>query len=206
MAPLELDETKTFMEKETVYKTFMEEESEEEVGMCTANSDESNQLQEELYEVLKEGLLNNSENVQKIDMIFGEQPFFKICVQLSYFIINCTEKECNCSDNGTMSTYNITWASVDTATFSGRVLFWFAYINWDVFGFEWGNICNTSSTTYFNITALLPMLDKQNEEKNITTSLKKLTLQVQIISIIPYCTYTLQADHQTHNFILFILH
>jgi hypothetical protein len=129
--------------------------------VCIVNSDED--LEDEATHLLREGLLNNSKNVQKINSTFHSS---KLCVNIAYHIFNCTEQECN------STRYDITWTGVDTNSFSGNILYWFANINWDIIGFEWADTCDQSITD-FSIFVCLPKLDFP-----IENSLEDLTKQV----------------------------
>ena len=149
---------------------------------CSTQVSENNTVQEELDQILEQGLLNNTENVAKIKQAFDVKPgTLKLCARLSYEI-NCTDQEeCeglgfNCS---TGNPHLFVWTSFDTTTLTGRFLFDYAMLGIDVFGFEWADACNTS---YMNLSISVPSLmllcEVENSQSYITSSLHTLTEKV----------------------------
>ena len=153
-----------------------------EVEAC--NTPVRDDIQDEVDEILKEGLLNNTNNIDKIKTAFEvKSGQVKICVPLNYTIF-CTEEECgdfNCSSGYSYSSRSI-WTNFDTSTLAGAFLFDFASLDWTVFGFEWAGACDLSieNTPVLNISvsSLAVLCGVDNWEEYISASLQQLTQQV----------------------------
>ena len=151
-------------------------------GGCEATTGGSDPIQDELDAILKEALLNNTENLDKIKMAFGETSGdIKVCGLLNYTIL-CEATECedvvNCS-----SRYNSTvrWTSVDPYIPAGAFLYHFAAFGWKVFGFEWGDACDLSAASAPVLSITVPSLEllcDVDGAKYIINSLSSLTEQV----------------------------
>ena len=154
-------------------------------------------IQDEVDEILKEGLLNNTNNIDKIKTAFEvKSGQVKICVPLKYTIF-CAEEECgdfNCSSG---YSYTSIWTSFDASprTLAGGFLFDFALLNWTVFGFEWAGACDLSieNTPVLNISvsSLAVLCSVDNWEEYISASLQQLTQQQVSDTNYKYCHYFL---------------
>ncbi len=112
---------------------------------------------EELSQILEEGLLNNTQNLETIRAAFEVEPgAVKICVLLTYYIFPTDQEDCvnettsyNCT-NGCTTTF--IWTNFDATSLSGKFLFAYASENLKVFGFEWAGACDVSVTNNLNLT------------------------------------------------------
>ena len=149
-------------------------------------------IQDKLNELLIEGFKQKGENMDKMSKLFNSNSV-KICIPMSYTVYNCTEDECHCLIPAKV----IKWSSVNTETPSGRALYWFAYINWNAVGFEWGSVCDTEETLFF-IHANLAILDAGEKEiiELIPKSLENLAIQVSCYIYIVIWT-EIRSDHCT---------
>lgn len=84
---------------------------------------ESEDVSEQLYNLLKEGLLNNTNDVEILKDKFNQQL---LCISLTYAITCTDEKECenattifNCSTGYTSA---LVWLSFDPTTMAGKFL------------------------------------------------------------------------------------
>ena len=93
----------------------------------------------ECYEILLGTLLNNSENVRKIESAFATKPgAVKICVSTTYNI--------TLPDQDHLTEYNI-WTNFNIAgSLSGKFLFFYASSNWNILGTEWNGACDLKSS------------------------------------------------------------
>ena len=137
-------------------------------------------IQDEVDEILKEGLLNNTNNIDKIKTAFEvKSGQVKICVPLNYTIF-CAKEECGDCSSG--YSYSSIWTNFDTSTLAGGFLFDFASLNWTVFGFEWAGACDLriENTPVLNISvsSLAVLCGVDNWEEYISASLQHLTQQV----------------------------
>lgn len=157
------------------------------VGKQDAPPDASHAaLENELYEILSEGLLNNTENVAKIQAAFETEPgAVKICVAMNYNI-TCSDSLdqdwCNGSDY--LSEYIWTNFNIYSPLLSGYFLFFYASLNWDIFGFEWKGACDLKkqSNPFLEVDiGFLPIsLSNENVTEYLERSLIKLTQQVSL--------------------------
>ena len=149
-----------------------------------ATSAANDTLQQEIDEIIKQGFLENTENLDKINASFTLQPGeVKLCVRLSY-IVRCKDNSsclyCHFPD----SYYKLVWTSMNPSSLSGSFLLEFARLNWEFFGFQWQKACDisTESTITMNITApTLKMICGSRKYENgryLFQSLKTLTEQV----------------------------
>ena len=145
----------------------------------------------ELYEILKKGLLNDPENLQKMGEKFTFSPNEqKLCIHVNYTII-CTgdqEERCdnstsyfNCSALTPLS-INSTWLSFDSSTLTGGLLIWYAYLDLEMLGLNWGGACDLSpeATLYLsiNVPSLLFLCDAN--EMVLLSAIESLTEQVSV--------------------------
>ena len=104
-------------------------------------------MQEELSELLKSALVNNTENDDRIKAAFTLQPDeVKLCVRVEYIITcsdktNCVVADWDCTNNCSAA---FVWTSFDPHSLSGSLLFHYASNEFELFGFEWGGACDLS--------------------------------------------------------------
>ena len=148
-------------------------------------SGDNDDIQEQLYQLLKDALLNDTENVEKINDRFNQTQI--LCVGVRY-IITCTEEEICDNETSTLNCstgYNSerVWLSFDPNTTSGRYLFRYAVLNWEVLGLTWQGACDLSEEAYLtlniHVRSLTPLLCGVDAEKYINSSLRELTEQVR---------------------------
>ena len=141
--------------------------------------------QQELDAILEQGLLNSTDNQDKIKKAFNLGPgTVKICVSIS-FEINCTNQEeddgCfNCSGG---NPYTFIWTSFDPTTFlTGPLLLLYGTASFDIFGFEWGGACDLSDEGTVSLLISLPSLallcGLEDRQLYISASLNNLTIKV----------------------------
>ena len=147
------------------------------VGVSTApvrelESQRSNSHDDqEVYKILKEGLLNDTSNLEKITTAFKVKPGqVKICISFMYHL---------CNDQDYYNT-NIIWTNFNAYSLSGRFLFYFAFQNVSIFGFEWAGACDLDSDIHLNIKTSSSYF---YEDQYINDSLIKLTQQVRVVSL-----------------------
>ena len=153
------------------------------VSPVNSNAD----IQTQLDQLLKEGLLDDAENLEKMKDKFTFDPNErKLCISLNYTITCTDEEECdNATTHFNCSTeYSFTniWLSFNsTATLAGEILFWYAALSYEVLGLNWAGACDLSpeATLYLsiNVSSLL-LLCSVDGETYINESLRKLTMQV----------------------------
>ena len=152
-------------------------------------SGDSGDMQEEIDQLLKDAVLNDTENVKKIAERFNLTQYEQIlCIGVKY-VITCAEEE-GCHNES--STFNCSagynskqiWLSFDPDTTPGKYLFRYAEQNWEVLGLSWQGACNLSEGAYLtlniNIPSLTPLLCGVDAEKCIDSSLRELTKQVSL--------------------------
>jgi len=132
---------------------------------CSAKQDEVDNL-------LKEGLLYDAANLDVIKDLFnvGEDEV-KLCARIIYNVYNLT-----------LPIFEFTWTSFDPHTFSGEFLYEHASSEFEIFGFEWGEACNINNPVRLNITLPAPISFSENIKDCVTESLHKLTEEVSITS------------------------
>ncbi len=116
-------------------------------AVMTPSATESSDDDDTLQTMLNEGLLNNTQNLEKIRAAFEVEPgAVKICVPLTYNITCTDQEDCdneatsfNCT-NGYTTTF--IWTKYNTNSISGSFLFFYASGNFDVLGFEWSGACD----------------------------------------------------------------
>ena len=147
------------------------------VGVSTApvrelESQRSNSHDDqEVYKTLKEGLLNDTSNLENIKTAFKVKPGqVKICISFIYCLYN---DQGNCNNTG------IIWTNFDASSLSGRFLYYFAVQNLSIFGFEWAGACDIDSDIYLDIKTS----SYEDQYKYINDSLIKLTQQVRVVSL-----------------------
>ena len=141
---------------------------------------------------LKEGLLNNPENLDKIKDKFTFDPNKrKLCIRLNYTITCTDEEECdnatthfNCSTEYSFA--NI-WLSFDSTTWAGHFLFAYARVNFEVMGLNLGGACDLSPEATLYLSINVSSLCGVGGETYINDCLRILTVQVSTI-------------HQANNF------
>ena len=104
-----------------------------------ATSAANDTLQQEIDEIIKQGFLENTENLDKINASFTLQPGeVKLCARLSY-IVRCTDDEycpkpVYCSYYG--YNHTLVWTSINPSSLSGSFLLEFSELNWEFLGFN----------------------------------------------------------------------
>ncbi len=150
-----------------------------------------------LSQILEEGLLNNTQNLEKIIAAFEVKPgAVKICVPLTYTLTHTDQEDC---DNETTSfnctngcTTRFTWTNFDANYFSGYFLFTYASENLEVFGFEWAGACDISVNNTLTLTITIPSLPCTSDIiKTLSNLTKKVSMCVWIyiacyLSLSPY--------------------
>ena len=166
-------------------------------------------LETELYEILKTGLLNDPENLEKMREKFTLGPNEKrLCVHLNY-TITCTDvEECgnattpfNCS---TEYSFTNIWLSFNSTPLAGRILFEYAALNFEVLGLNWAGACDLSPevTLYLSINVTsLQLLCGVDGETYINDSLRSLTKQVSSKMPPTYCIIELCINLQIPSFV-----
>ena len=102
----------------------------------------------DLDHILKETLLKSITNLDIIKRDFNiSSDAVKVCGKITYHII-CDYNCCSSTD------HNITWATIDPTTLSGRLLYEFALFNWTVPWFEWEGACDMKTSLLLNLTSL----------------------------------------------------
>ena len=145
-------------------------------------------IQEQLDQLLKDALLNDTDNTNKIDDRFNLTQYEQIlCIGVKYDITCPEEESCdnetftlNCSTG-----YNNkrVWLSFDPNTTSGTYLLFNAAQNWEVLGLSWQGACDLSEEAYLTLninvsSTITPLLCGLDAESYISSSLKELTEQV----------------------------
>lgn len=161
---------------------------------CISDSEESKAMHnmdvallDDLYQLLKEGLLNNDtaqENLGAIKEGFNFRKQ-KLCIRLNYTITCTEEEECdttsstiNCSTG--YSSAHI-WLSFDPDTLSGKFLLHYAMLNYTILGLHWGEACDLRPAATINLRITVPSLALCGvKEEYINESLKRLTKQVSL--------------------------
>ena len=130
----------------------------------------------ELYEILKEGLLNDTENLEKMREKFTLGPNEKrLCVRLNYTITCTDEEECDITNTHfNCSTFSNIWLSFNSSTWTGQILLEYAALNYEVLGLNWGEACDLSpeATLYLsiNVSSLCDVDDVINDSLRILTT------------------------------------
>ena len=155
-------------------------------------------LETELYETLKEGLLNDTENLEKMREKFTFGPNErKLCIPVHYMIICTDDQEERCDNSVDCSTLNplsinTTWLSFNSSTLAGEVLHHYARLNLEVLGLSWAGACDVSpkATLYLNINiSLLCNVSLNNMRSAIKNLTKQVSLHLSGTLHVPYCYY-----------------
>lgn len=146
------------------------EEKESEGSGCSAlhSCDDNTFFNETLstQEDLKDALVNNSENLEKIKFAFTLKPDeVKLCITVNY-TITCTDKtrcQVDCENNCYIQ---FIWTSFDTFSLSGSFLYYFAgfhvtFMGFEIPGFEWGEACDLNKNI-LNLSIEAPSLVLQD--------------------------------------------
>ena len=131
-------------------------------------------------EILKQALLNNTENINKIRAAFKmDTEVRKLCVRLTYNITWMDQEEeyenTTCTAESNTSTF--IWTSFNPTTFLGKFLLQYAALNWEVFGFEWLGACDLSTANTLVLNISVSALYSKNHTI-LYEPLKRLTMQV----------------------------
>ena len=118
-------------------------------------SGDSGDIQDQLDQLLKNAMLNDTDNVKKIEDRFNLTQYEQIlCIGVSYTITygpnDTHDHECGNITFSNFSHSNI-WLSFDPHSFSGRVLLEYAALNWKVLGFDWGEACDITDETTLHL-------------------------------------------------------
>ncbi len=157
---------------------------------CSAPGSDEDIIQQEVDDILEQGLLDNAENLDKIKRAFDWDPdTVKICVNINYEI-NCTnQEECaGCFNCYASNPHTFIWTSFDPTTLAGALLLEYGSVSYDIFGFEWAGACDLSNESTVSLlvsaTSLSLLCDVEDGQMYITKSFSKLTIKVSISMII----------------------
>ena len=139
---------------------------------CEALGDRSGSgedyIQDEVEEVLREGLLNNTENLKQMQSVFGSDDM-KLCGQIQY-CLQCEEHS-----------LTVLWTAFDPSTLAGQFIFELSLLHWEVFGFEWDDACDLTSQ---NALILNITVSSLNENDTVTAeTMIKLTEEVSSLHL-----------------------
>jgi hypothetical protein len=179
------------------------------VHMAPMIGTEIDPIQGEVDQILEEALLNNSQNLAKMEAVFAySTEYIKVCAPFKYTIF-CEDQECTsvttakfrCTDGYNTTTY--IWTSFNPHHLAGDILLTTASFNWTVFGFEWGGACDLgeSNTPVLNITvSSLAVLCDVDAEKYINQSLRRLTEKVGCLHNCPCNNWSLHLSLKINRF------
>ena len=92
--------------------------------------------QQILDETFERALLND-ENQLKIEQIFATTPeYVKVCAPVNYVLFCIGSPTCYNSNS------TFVWTSLNPSTLTSKLFLTTAFLNWTVFGFEWGGACD----------------------------------------------------------------
>ena len=104
---------------------------------------------QDLYRVLKDAMLNDTENVKKISDRFNLTQYEQIlCIGVKY-VITCTDG-CDIETSTFNCSSGYIWLSFDPNTTSGTYLLQYAVLNWEVLGLDWQGACDPSEEAYIS--------------------------------------------------------
>lgn len=167
----------------------------------------SNDLQEEIQQIILNGITNNTKSVQTIKRLF-KQGTNKICTPITYQITCTDQPEC---ENGTTSMVCETgyistfiWTKFNNEDLPGQILFIFTSTKSTVPGFDWGGACvidyqyNSVYNNYTMLTDNVPVLDirvsalpcMDNSSSEVYESLHYITTLVSYSKIAQHYYYT----------------
>lgn len=139
--------------------------------------------QTDFDKTLKNALLNNTNNLERMKAAFTMQPdMVKLCTNVKYTITCMNKTDCkvadiNCTNN---CSFKFVWTSFDPFSLAGKFLFHFGSQQFQIFGFKWGGECPESALKlHISIPSLTLTNDEIIDKHVLMQSLKTITTLVR---------------------------
>ena len=129
------------------------------VGRTTVGTSDSNYYNQGALEKMLMDATFNSDNFYTIRKAFQPQPgTHKICIPVTFNVTCADQLECEVDDNCTSGfCESVLWTEFNVTDTAGKVLFYFAVNNLNIFGFDWAGACDANLDLDIEHTAIIDL-------------------------------------------------